>query len=506
MWNQFAEIGIDSSLSLRKKRSIRFINMLSWGIGILLLLSTIRTIILHPTALYVYQPDSFAIAVQFGVISVLLFIIFLNYKRKHQAALATFITYNLLNIITVSILIEDNSLLIFFYSMVIIASFISEKGFYIYSTILIASLTYCVVFFFKTPLQLAIIKLNDVTIKNSEFNYFLQLLILSFTSLFVRNLVRDYENESEKQKEAILAQNTRLEAQKNQLIASEEELRQQQDEIISQRDHLKKANETLEFQHRQIQKSMQAGLLIQQAVLPEEAELKALFKDYFVLYRPKDIVSGDFYWVKAIKNKGKDLIFIAVADCTGHGVQGAFMTMIGQILLEEIIGKGDSYSPAEILKQLHEKINQSVNKNTSHSYGMDIALCVIDKSKNKKEYTLCYAGAKSPLLYALPDSPEIQEVKPSRLSVAILSRKEVNYQEHNLTLPKNSTIYLFSDGYIDQCNAQRNRMGTRSLKILLANHVGDSLVQKKKLLEYELDSYQLGADQRDDILVCGFRI
>jgi serine phosphatase RsbU (regulator of sigma subunit) len=174
--------------------------------------------------------------------------------------------------------------------------------------------------------------------------------------------------------------------------------------------------------------------------------------------------------------------------------------------LEEIISINKIYSPAKVLKLLHEKTNQSVNKHAHHSYGMDIALCVIEATENTEKYTIRYAGAKSPLLYSLPNYKELHEIKPNRTSVAILSRKNVIYLEHQLVLPKNTIIYLFSDGYIDQCNVQRNRLGTRNLKTLLANDTGASLAEKQKLLEYELDSYQLGADQRDDILVCGFRI
>jgi ligand-binding sensor domain-containing protein/serine phosphatase RsbU (regulator of sigma subunit) len=237
---------------------------------------------------------------------------------------------------------------------------------------------------------------------------------------------------------------------------------------------------------------------IQQAVLPSQQVITDLFAENFIIFSPKDIVSGDFYWFNQVKNK----TFVVVADCTGHGVPGAFMSMIGISSLNDVINKENIHEPAEILAALNQKIRHSLHQDeTDNNDGMDIALCVLEKTENEM-VNITFSGAKRPLFYS--EKGELKIVKGNRKSIGGSQNKKTFTQE-NISLAKGDTIYLFSDGIIDQSSPKRRRFGTPLLTKILTRGLTNSLSGQKNSIIEALKKHQGTSSQRDDIAMVGIR-
>jgi serine phosphatase RsbU (regulator of sigma subunit) len=277
---------------------------------------------------------------------------------------------------------------------------------------------------------------------------------------------------------------------------------------------LENKNEAISKQNIEIEKknvvitdSIEYAKNIQQAILPSEEELKKHFQNHFILYKPKDIVSGDFYW---IHEQGERILF-AIADCTGHGVPGAFMSLMGNNLLKEIVTSKSLEAPSEILDELNLKILKTLkqdNKNTSAKYGMDIAIISLDKEINKLEF----AGAHNPLyifrnLPAGEEGKECIQLKGDKRSIGSFSREEKGFTNHVFQLQKGDMLYLFSDGYTDQIGGPENKkFFSKTFKELLQNISEMDISQQKQLLENAFADWKGNKNQTDDILVAGIRV
>jgi serine phosphatase RsbU (regulator of sigma subunit) len=267
----------------------------------------------------------------------------------------------------------------------------------------------------------------------------------------------------------------------------------------------KRTNLLLEDQNRNILDSITYAKRIQQSILIDEEEIKKILPDFFIHNQPKDIVSGDFCWFSKIDNK----LVLAVVDCTGHGVPGAFMSLIANTLLNEIVNEKRITNPALILKTLHTSITNVLHqeKDNNISYdGMDIALCVINKSKNK----IMYAGAINPL-YVVHNNvvnvvkADIQSIGGRRLRAA--SDNTRTFTNHTITVKEGMSFYMFSDGYVDQFGGEtRKKFGTeRFRQLLLDIHAHDMSGQKDFILQ-TMNEWRSGYRQIDDILVMGMKI
>ncbi|MGB0523774.1 MAG: PP2C family protein-serine/threonine phosphatase [Flammeovirgaceae bacterium] len=300
----------------------------------------------------------------------------------------------------------------------------------------------------------------------------------------------------------LITQRDKIYTQREEIITQNEELRQNQEEIVSQRDYIATQHEQLKNSSKRITDSIRYAKSIQQSILPEGQELTRLLKDYFIIYRPKDIVSGDFYWVHQTANQTA----LVMADCTGHGVPGAFMSMLGVSILNEIVEKQHDLTAHEVLEQLDERISKVLNQqndNGNHD-GMDIALCIW-KTQSGDRFELQFAGAKQ-ALYVVEDH-QLTCVKGTRRSIGGYHFNKPAFETHVLTLNAGTTLYLSSDGYVDQ-NKQNStkKVGTKTLqKLLLQYHTLPFTAQKQALEEY-LDSYKQEAEQRDDITLIGFSL
>jgi serine phosphatase RsbU (regulator of sigma subunit) len=208
------------------------------------------------------------------------------------------------------------------------------------------------------------------------------------------------------QRDFIAKQNEQLGETNAKLMANEEILKKSLDKIRKSEAAIKEANLVLAERDRQITSSINAAISIQTAVLPYKQKLDDLLKEYFVIYKPKDMVSGDFYWLNKIHHK----IYLAAVDCTGHGVPGAFMSLIANNLLDKIIRVWDIYSPEEILERMHQEVQIVLRQNeTDNNSGMDMGILVMERNENGAK--ILFAGARRPMYYILPQSNEVEELK-----------------------------------------------------------------------------------------------
>ncbi|MCW3083533.1 MAG: hypothetical protein JWP12_899 [Bacteroidetes bacterium] len=273
------------------------------------------------------------------------------------------------------------------------------------------------------------------------------------------------------------------------------------EEKVTERTHeLKDANDKLSVAFQDIKDSINYAKKIQDAILPIEEEIKLALPQSFVLFKPRDVVSGDFYWF----NKKDNIIYIAAVDCTGHGVPGAFMSMIGSSLLNEIVNKKGTHDAAGILKKLHQGVRKSLkqDRDTYESKdGMDLALAVIDTANN----TLQYSGAKRPLFYY--NNPGFDEIKADKQSIGGLEMEDhYQFTNHNFTLKKGDTFYLFTDGYVDQFGGEKGKKySTKRLKETLQEMQELSMPAQGLKLNETIDQWKMDVEQIDDILVIGLR-
>ncbi len=260
-------------------------------------------------------------------------------------------------------------------------------------------------------------------------------------------------------------------------------------------------NAIIKEKNKDITDSIQYAKRLQEAVFPEADILNTYFAESFVLFRPKDIVSGDFYWFEEIGNE----TIIVVGDCTGHGVPGAFMSILGHNLLNQIILEDKITSPGKILNLLDKRVSSALNKRESkaeYNDGMDMVICTIDKAKG----TLAYAGANRPLVIRRHN--ELIELKPSKHAIGgIQESTDKLFKQHDITIQEADVLYMFSDGYYDQFGGPRGKkFKYKQLTGHIIGMASKPLVEQKKILAETLTNWQGNLEQVDDICVVGIKI
>ncbi|HAN78527.1 MAG TPA: hypothetical protein DCQ31_12565 [Bacteroidales bacterium] len=284
-------------------------------------------------------------------------------------------------------------------------------------------------------------------------------------------------------------------ANKNQEISTKQEI------IIAQKTELEVAFSMIEAHNSSMISSINYARLIQSSMLTREPQLGALLPNSFVLNMPRDIVSGDFYWYAAKENK----IIIAAIDCTGHGVPGALMSMVGNNLLNQIVLNQHITSPELILEEMNLGIIKVLNQeSTGNQDGMDAAICVIDTGNKKVQF----AGANNPLIYI--QNNELKTIKGSKSGIGGISNKKTDsqYELHEIELNSgNNYFYIFSDGFVDQIGGASNRkfMINRFREFILNNHA-TGLPEQETTFRIEIEKWMYKKSQIDDILVIGFNI
>jgi serine phosphatase RsbU (regulator of sigma subunit) len=293
-----------------------------------------------------------------------------------------------------------------------------------------------------------------------------------------------------------------LEKEKELFKQKNQKLWEQSLAVYKEKERIDSIRKYIESQHTDLTKSINYAQRIQEALLPSEELLKQLFPNHFILYRPRDIVSGDFYWTKHINNKS----IIAIADCTGHGVPGAFMSLLGISFLNEITSKKTMLSAAQILEEMRKKVKNAFQQDSNNSHirdGMDMVICIIDSETKELEFS----GANNGIFIAKEDN-SIMEIKGTRNPISDYP-KEKAFENHKTNLNDQDTVFMYSDGYFDQFGGPKKQKLTkkRFVELLTKCHKsGLTLNNTRKEMESYLDSWQGEEIQVDDILVFGIKL
>lgn len=279
-----------------------------------------------------------------------------------------------------------------------------------------------------------------------------------------------------------------------------EEINDKNNQIESQNTLLVSKTLALEESNKKTNDSIRYAYTIQQAMLPSLQKIETSFTDYFLYYEPKDIVSGDFYWFSEIQ----DYKFVVVSDCTGHGVPGAFMSMVGISLLNEIINQKHIFDPAEILENLHQGIIQGLRqKESDNRDGMDISLIRIKKI-NEKQSELIFSAAKRPIYFT--QKGVIRKMVGDNKYVGGIKKETKSFTNQVSEIYKGDWVYLFSDGYVDMPNPSKVKLGTLRLEELITQMKSYPKDIQRNVLVEALKSHQSTAESRDDITFLGIRI
>jgi len=273
----------------------------------------------------------------------------------------------------------------------------------------------------------------------------------------------------------------------------EEKVKERTSEVFKQK-------AIIEEKNKDITDSIKYAKKIQQAVAPNIDEFNKNFTESFILYKPKDIVSGDFYWFEHYKN---NVTVFAAADCTGHGVPGAFMSLICSDIMYKVINDGKVNNPADALHLIDEKLVQLIKKSSESSAndGMDIALCTYYKKQNKLEYS----GAQRPLL--LIRDGKMVDYKPSKYSIGGHTDEDKNFELHSIDVLPGDLIYLLTDGYADQFGGNKGKkFKFKNLKELILTNSAKPMSEQKQILDKAFESWKGALEQVDDVCVIGVKI
>jgi serine phosphatase RsbU (regulator of sigma subunit) len=310
--------------------------------------------------------------------------------------------------------------------------------------------------------------------------------------------------------------NASLTKAKDEITEKNEEINQQKEELVQTLELIEQQRVDLLRKNEDVLASINYALQIQQAVLPTEQEFAQAFgkEGYFIFYKPRDIVSGDFYFLENIQQQDTNITLLAVADCTGHGVPGAFMSMIGSQILTETVGKEHIVDPAAVLNSLQSRIRQALHQERSLSRdGMDI--CIVTCYQREDYLRIDFAGAMNPL-FVIRQEGKLEKIRPDRMPVGGgVHYKPVPYQTQTLyegtaqaLAQEPITLYLCTDGYQDQFGGTaKRRLMMTGLKSLLESIALWPLPSQKQKLEQHLQQWRAQGQepQIDDITIVGVK-
>jgi serine phosphatase RsbU (regulator of sigma subunit)/Tfp pilus assembly protein PilF len=283
------------------------------------------------------------------------------------------------------------------------------------------------------------------------------------------------------------------------IFRSYKQKKQSAEIILSQKEEVERQRDLVEEKSKEITDSIHYAKRIQQALLASDTFLKKHIADYFIFYKPKDIVSGDFYWANVIDGK----FVLITADCTGHGVPGAFMSLLNISYLNEAIIEKRMDAPDKILDYVRSQIIQSLNPEGSENEGrdgMDATLCIYDF----KGMWLRFSAANNPLwLYR---NNEIKEFSADKMPVGMYHGEQKSFTQQTIGLRKDDIVYTFTDGFADQFGGEKGKkFKYKNLQQLLLSNASKPMAEQKQILEKTLRDWQGNMDQVDDILIVGIR-
>jgi serine phosphatase RsbU (regulator of sigma subunit) len=352
-------------------------------------------------------------------------------------------------------------------------------------------------------------------------------ILVGFVWGLVRWRIHSIQKEKEVLTEKVTERTQELAHANKELNVTLQQLKEQNEVIQQKSDELAEANQQLfdlntalsktvsqvQLAHKQIERnrdelskqkeniesSIRYARRIQDAMLPYEAKLNIWFPEYFIFYKPRDIVSGDFYWFT--ERDGK--IIITAVDCTGHGVPGAFMSMIGFSMLSQVVNENNITQSDDILNHLHEGIRHSLKQEESENRdGMDMALCVIDKQKN----TLDFSGAKNSLF--IYQNGTLETVKADKMPIGGIQKEEKRmFTKHTFDISTPTNVYMFTDGYHDQFGGEQGKkFMTNNFFALIEQIASKPMEMQRHIIETTMSDWMSGYEQIDDMLIIGLKV
>jgi two-component system, sensor histidine kinase LadS len=381
-----------------------------------------------------------------------------------------------------SILLQLNSLITVLMAIVI-SFYLMQKGFRPARFFVIAFLIFFIGIIIYTLKNFGILPRNNFTEYTMQFGSGLEVILLSFALGDKINLIK-------KEKENLIRDQNRM---------LEEKVEKRTVELKTQK-------RIIEEKNKNITDSINYANRIQLSILPSEDYLASLLKEYFIVFKPKDIVSGDIYWVEEVENEKKEkLILIAAIDCTGHGVPGALMSIVANNLLNHAVKDQKLYSPAAILDSMGTGLSETLKGSSlgiRSTDGMDIALCAVNHSAG----TLTFSGAQSSILVVT--EKKLTEYKGNKFPIeGTRGNERTPFNSYEIPVAKTDMVYLFSDGYGDQFGGPKGKKFMNSpFKNMLADISDLSAIRQKEIVDYAFEDWKGNEEQVDDVLVMGFRV
>ncbi|MBN2663029.1 MAG: SpoIIE family protein phosphatase [Bacteroidales bacterium] len=440
-----------------------------------------------------------AAAISFVPIVIHFFSFFLIKFKKHTVGRLLFSSTSSIATYIIAILLYNDNLtdgmgakfLIFGSIILPFVIFISKEWIY---SLLVIILQLFLIFSFGY-----INSIVDIQIVSQNFDTAVfRIIAVSVAFIMIGGTFFYYQNELSKKNKLLKETNSQIKEKNDELIASEEELRQNNEELLTLNEHVEFQKNKIEKSHKSITNSINYAKRIQYAMMPTHEIFKKYFSDFFILFKPRDIVSGDFYWAEEINGK----IIHAVADCTGHGVPGAMVSMLGIALLNKITTLEKNICASDILNKLRFELKKSLKQsgqNDENKDGMDIALVVIDTNSMELQFSGAYNS-----LYLIRNN-QIIKFNADKQPIAIHLR-EKEFTNHTFSLQKDDYLYCFSDGLPDQLNNQRTKFGKKNLLSILQKISPKKMEEQKQILLTELSDWQVDAKQTDDIVMVGLKI
>jgi serine phosphatase RsbU (regulator of sigma subunit) len=348
----------------------------------------------------------------------------------------------------------------------------------------------------------------------SWFGLFVSFLIISAILFYNYKRKQRHNRLLEERNKQILQQKEEITTQNEILQQQKEEITSQRDEIESKQYILLKQKHKLEMVHKELTNSIHYAKYIQSASLPTTKNLQEILNEYFIFFQPQNIVGGDFYWT--LKKNGK--VFVAAADCTGHGVPGGFMSMLGMTFLDEIVHREGIEEVDQILNRLRQLVIDSLHqKNTLGTLkdGMYLGLCCLDREKGVLEY----AGANTPLYIVYENIAKensdtiisqnnlhLEEVKPDLMPISIHPRIR-SFQKQVFPMNDIKALYMSTDGYTDQFGGEkRKKFGKKAFKNMLLTVADKTMEKQQQIITQTYEQWKGENEQIDDVMVMGVRI
>lgn len=461
LWLKISENGITSVLNEAEKKRIRILNRI---ILLVIFVSLFLFVVDLIVGVYIMIP-----VIVFSII-VCLFIFFLLYNKKYSLAKLTSILFFIIYVTISSIITGKNSGTdIFMIPVVLLPTILfKEKKIILLFTLITISIFSCLYWYNYN--NKSIIHISEELLSFYLFiGTFSSMIICFFVIWYFRNINQEYEN-------IILEKNERL-------VDSNKQINLQKIKI--------------EIKNKEVTDSINYASRIQKAILPNKTKINDLLPNNFILYKPKDIVAGDFYWIEKIDA----CLIIAAGDCTGHGVPGAMVSVVCHNALNRAVKEFNKTEPDKILNKTKELVIESLEQGEEEVYdGMDIALCSLDLSSN----LLQYSGANNPLFLIRNKELHITSADRQPIGKYLNSKPFTN---NKINLLKGDSIYIFTDGYADQFGGPKGKkLKLKKFKELLINNVEQPMSEQKKIIESAFENWKGDMEQIDDVCVIGIKI